>query len=126
MKKIIAVLIIPFIIILLISINGYTAAKLAKDVSRLSEEVYSCLETENWEGVRKINAEINQKWNTQRFWFAFTLNHEKINQIDTAMEQCNRFSYFEEKADYIDKFTALSTLILQIPPQEGWSIENLL
>lgn len=126
MKKIIAVLIIPIIIIALISVNSYVSIKLAKDVEQLSEDIYFYLEYEDWNSIRKNTDFISQKWNTQRLWFAFTLNHEKINQIDTAIEQSKRFAYFEEKADYIDKVTALSTLIKQIPPQEGLSIENLL
>jgi len=125
MKKFIAVLVILGLIIILISIHIFATVRFSNQMETVYDNVYSELANNNWDKIQNYVSDIEEIWNSKQSWLSLTLNINKIEQIETAIEQCKKFAEYEERPDFIDKLSTLSKLTENIPYQEGLRIENL-
>lgn len=126
MKKLIAILIILTVIISFIIIHSILIINLTNDIVSLSNSAYTNAVDDNWEYALKDINEIESKWDSYQFWIYMTIDSNKIEELESALYQSEKFAQQEERPDFTDKITLFLNLVKQLPNQEGLSVKNLL
>jgi len=98
-----------------------TAAQMAGGIDRLEADVLNS----NWTGAAKTVVEIKQDWVKHKQWWAIFIDHQEIDNIDTALARTEKFIETQERALAAGELAVLRLMLEHIPEKERVNLKNI-
>ena len=98
-----------------------TAAQMAGEIDRLESDVMNS----NWTGAANTVEEIKQNWDKHKQWWAIFIDHQEIDNIDTALARTEKFIETQERALGVGELAVLRLMLEHIPEKERVNLKNI-
>lgn len=126
MKKLIASLLLLFVLTGLILVHSAAMLRFGKRAEAAAEKAEQALRAESWDAVTENMRELEELWEKSRMWAALTIKTSVIEDIDISLKQSIAYAENKAKSDFIGEFIMLRKLLEHIPHQEGLHLDELL
>jgi len=79
----------------------------------------------NWDGAKEAIGETKLDWDKHKNWWAVFIDHQEIDNIDTALARAEKYIECQERTLATGELAVLKLLLMHIPEKERLKLKNV-
>lgn len=100
--------------------------KISAELLEKNQKVIECIEVEDYPNAAALAAELEDYIEAKRPFLAATIDHSKLDNIDTYVSQMKKYVQTGQKADSLSNCEVLQILMSRLPRDYMLRLENIL